>query len=79
MRGLDLVWDSATPPTHIWEISPKKDVTLLLPLLLVLVNCLFAFKVIFYLPFQIWSANRIKVLVVIFSAKVKSCLDFAFH
>ena len=24
LRGLDLVWESATPPTHIWEISPKK-------------------------------------------------------
>ena len=24
MRGLDLVWESATPPTHIWERSPKK-------------------------------------------------------
>ena len=24
LRGLDLVWDSATPPTHIWERSPKK-------------------------------------------------------
>ena len=23
-RGLDLVWESATPPTHIWERSPKK-------------------------------------------------------
>ena len=23
-RGLDLVWESATPPTHIWEKSPKK-------------------------------------------------------
>ena len=25
-RGLDLVWESATPPTHIWERSPKKKV-----------------------------------------------------
>ena len=25
MRGLDLVWESATPPTHIWERSPKKN------------------------------------------------------
>ena len=24
LRGLDLVWKSATPPTHIWERSPKK-------------------------------------------------------
>ena len=24
MRGLDLVWESATPPTHIWEKYPKK-------------------------------------------------------
>ena len=24
MKGLDLVWESATPPTHIWERSPKK-------------------------------------------------------
>ena len=24
LRGLDLVWESATPPTHIWERSPKK-------------------------------------------------------
>ena len=24
LRGLDLVWESATPPTHIWEKSPKK-------------------------------------------------------
>ena len=23
-RGLDLVWESATLPTHIWEKSPKK-------------------------------------------------------
>ena len=23
-RGLDLVWESATPTTHIWERSPKK-------------------------------------------------------
>ena len=23
-RGLDLVWESATPPTYIWERSPKK-------------------------------------------------------
>ena len=22
--GLDLVWESATPPTHIWERPPKK-------------------------------------------------------
>ena len=22
LRGLDLVWESATPPTHIWEKSP---------------------------------------------------------
>ena len=24
-RGLDLVWESATPPTHIWERSPQKN------------------------------------------------------
>ena len=24
MGGLDLVWESATPPTHIWERFPKK-------------------------------------------------------
>ena len=24
LRGLDLVWESAIPPTHIWERSPKK-------------------------------------------------------
>ena len=24
LRGLDLVWESASPPTHIWERSPKK-------------------------------------------------------
>ena len=24
LKGLDLVWESATPPTHIWERSPKK-------------------------------------------------------
>ena len=23
-RGLDLVWESATPPTHIWERYPQK-------------------------------------------------------
>ena len=22
-RGLDLVWESATPPTHIWESFPE--------------------------------------------------------
>ena len=26
LRGLDLVWESATPPTHIWERYPKKTV-----------------------------------------------------
>ena len=26
LRGLDLVWESVTPPTHIWERSPKKNV-----------------------------------------------------
>ena len=31
LRGLDLVWESATPPTHIWERSPKKKFFLLLP------------------------------------------------
>ena len=31
LRGLDLVWESASPPTHIWERSPKKNVFLLLP------------------------------------------------
>ena len=24
LRGLDLVWESATPPTHTWERFPKK-------------------------------------------------------
>ena len=24
LRGLDLVWESDTPPTHIWEKSPTK-------------------------------------------------------
>ena len=24
LRGLDLVWESATPPTRIWERYPKK-------------------------------------------------------
>ena len=24
LGGLDLVWESATPPTHIWERPPKK-------------------------------------------------------
>ena len=24
LGGLDLVWESATPPTHIWEKSTKK-------------------------------------------------------
>ena len=24
LRGFDLVWESATPPTHIWERSSKK-------------------------------------------------------
>ena len=28
LRGLDLVWESATPPTHIWEKSPKKKTVL---------------------------------------------------
>ena len=27
-RGLDLVWESATPSTHIWESFPKKNVFL---------------------------------------------------
>ena len=26
LRDLDLVWKSATPPTHIWEKSPKKNI-----------------------------------------------------
>ena len=26
LRGLDLVWESATQPTHIWERYPKKNV-----------------------------------------------------
>ena len=26
MRGLDLVWESATPPTHIWEEFLQKYV-----------------------------------------------------
>ena len=26
LRGLGLVWESATLPTHIWERSPKKNV-----------------------------------------------------
>ena len=26
LRGLDLVWESATAPTHIWERYPKKTV-----------------------------------------------------
>ena len=25
-KGLDIVWESATPPIHIWERSPKKNV-----------------------------------------------------
>ena len=25
LRGLDLVWESATPPTHTWERFPKKS------------------------------------------------------
>ena len=25
MKGLDLAWESATPPTHIWERYPKKN------------------------------------------------------
>ena len=25
LRGLDLVWESATPPTHIWKRYPKKN------------------------------------------------------
>ena len=28
MRGLDLVWESATPTTHIWERYPKKKLFL---------------------------------------------------
>ena len=24
-KGLDIVWESATPPIHIWEESPKKN------------------------------------------------------
>ena len=27
LRGLDLFWESATPPTHIWERCPKKTGT----------------------------------------------------
>ena len=33
LRGLDLVWELATPPTHIWERSPKKNFFLRLPYL----------------------------------------------
>ena len=25
LRGLDIVWESVTPPTHIWERYPKKN------------------------------------------------------
>ena len=28
LRGSDLVWESATPPTHIWETFPPKNVRL---------------------------------------------------
>ena len=31
LRGLNLVWESATPPTHIWERYPKKTGFLYLP------------------------------------------------
>ena len=31
LRGLNLVWESATPPTHIWERYPKKMFFLYLP------------------------------------------------
>ena len=31
LRGLNLVWESATTPTHIWERSPPKKFFLLLP------------------------------------------------
>ena len=30
LRDLDLGWESATPPTHIWERSPKKNVFFIL-------------------------------------------------
>ena len=60
MRGLDLVWESATPPTHSWERSPKKKFFLLLPYrykiypsiqLLKIKNALFLFPPTQIVPF----------------------------
>ena len=49
LRGLDLVWESATPPTHIWEKSPKQNI--------------FVFFFLFFLggggfPHLSWSAKK---------------------
>ena len=31
LRGLHLVWESATPPTYIWERSPQKKTFFFIP------------------------------------------------
>ena len=43
LRGLDLVWESATPPTHIWERSPKKNGLFWKPPLMLIIHSIIAF------------------------------------
>ena len=43
LRGLGLVWESATLPTHIWERSPKKNGLFWTPLLMLIIHSIIAF------------------------------------
>ena len=43
LRGLGLVWESATLPTHIWERSPKKNGLFWTPPLMLIIHSVIAF------------------------------------
>ena len=43
LRGLGLVWESATLPTHIWERSPKKNGLFWTPPLMLIIHSIIAF------------------------------------
>ena len=63
LRGLDLVWESATPPTHIWERSPKKLFFWHLPLIHLVSICL-AFRM-FMSPLMLPTTSTTRMVFVI--------------
>ena len=65
--GFDLVWESATPPTHIWEKSPNKKLGFITPSLIADFHCMIVIcSLVVDVPAEVFDQS-LPLLVMVFN------------